>query len=144
MPKATDVHITPIVRVSRLLSRRLLLSASSAAAVDASVPAAKAATGSNPDAELLRLCATFQASHQQLIRIEMATPINSDLGDDGFEEENNRWWVAVRGATDIPANTPQGLRAKAALHEPASRNASGVLTDLGQSLARDILRGIRA
>jgi hypothetical protein len=126
------------------MSRRLLLGTSSAAALAVSMRVAMAATGTNPDAELLRLCAAFQASNQQLIRIEKATPITSDLDDDGFDEENDRWWAALRGAIDIPAKTPQGLRAKAALHEPASRNASDVLADLGQSLARDILRGVVA
>lgn len=104
MPKATDDHNTSIVRVSRPLSRRLVLGTSSAAAVAASVPVAMAAASS--DAKLMQLC----DAHAGLIEA-----VNN--GPDACLVDDSPLWAAYARSRDaisaFKPTTLAGMYAKA-------------------------------
>ena len=101
--------------MTRPLSRRLLFSSTTAAAVVASVPQAIAAT--NPDAELIRLC----DAHGALMDL-----VNSGVDDD--DDDGPTWQAYDRSREAISAFRPktiEGMLAKARAAKAEARRPDG-------------------
>ena len=99
-----------------------------AATIDASGPAAKRGihqeernqmpdtnTPNTDDAELLALCATFQAATAEADRIEDLSMVYENLygvHEDAFEEVHERWYATLEALTMLRPRTPAGRLAK--------------------------------
>ena len=115
MPKADTDHITagPALPPSR---RGLLAAAASALVAGAAIAtAAHGAPVASPglagaDAELLALYRSFLAEHATVTAWN-AGRVPEEIG----EAAHDRWWACVDALLEIPAHTPAGLAAKAAV-----------------------------
>ncbi len=96
--------------------RRSLFSSAAAVLLLAQHPPAEASPAAGGDAELLKLCAAFHGIHAELLQLDDSAP------DDVCDPLTARWWAVLRQAVAIPATTPAGIRAKAALFPPAMLN----------------------
>jgi hypothetical protein len=117
--------------------RRGLL-AGTAAAMLASRASAAPSQPVDSDAELLSLCAEFQVTHAELLGLD------GDAPDDVYDPLKARWWEVLRKAMDMPASTPEGIKAKAALFLPAMKNTIGEppFDEIGYELAHALVDDI--
>lgn len=129
-----------------ITTRRRFLAGTAAAAVVAG-GAAPSTAAPDDDAELLGLCAEFQAAHADLIAADGHT------ADDEFEVLHNRWWKLVYTITDLEATTWESVAAKAPVVQAALRlkGGSGLIGEtfedtavphdlLAMSFANDVAR----
>jgi hypothetical protein len=105
-----------------------------------------ALAGGDPDAELLRRCAAFEKQH--LHYIELCGGENP-ADDATCLAALDDWLELLSAVRATPATTLEGLKAKAATYQPASRVLTGdapqefeTLTEMAcaRSLVVDILR----
>ncbi len=124
--------------------RRSLFGATAAVLLLAQRPPAEASPAAGGDTELLQLCTEFHGIHAELLQLDDSAP------DDVCDPLTARWWAVLRQAVAIPATTPAGIRAKAALFPPAMLNTIGeppyneVGHQLAHALVEDILRSAGA
>ena len=94
------------------MSRRTVLTALFARATLAARPGLVRPAGD--DAELIRLGAQFQ-KHQTTLS---AWDHDVSISDEQITTASDEWWEVLNRATELPARTFEGLRAKAAMFEP--------------------------
>jgi hypothetical protein len=105
MPKAEHANST---------TRRSKLTGLLAGATAAEIAASPAVGGAGADAELIRLCEQFCAAAEELAAIDSG---ESGATDDDVEEVCRLHYRLIEDIAERAAETPAGLRAKAAAVE---------------------------
>ena len=131
------------------LRRRLLASATAALAAGAAIattaahgaPVASAGSAGD-DAELLERHADMVAAQAQM------EAMYSEEQEEAFIDASDEWWGAFQAAVDLPAKTPEGIRAKAHMAQMCQvtfRGSESCTRDnFLDSLLADLLRGAAA
>ena len=139
MSEASTIHTTP------RLGRRNLAD-NGATLLGRGGHAAVAAAALAPDAELLACCAEAEAIDERSIACCDAVahlPFGDPRWEAGYDEaarEMPRFHALVARAAELPARTPEGLRAKAWLALSYLDTGSND-PEIALSVARDVLAG---